>query len=69
VVGDLAIAAPRTKSDADGRFTDAATIADIQQLAQIALDAPTLSADDRIARVRDIVTSAGISTDHIAPAL
>ena len=69
VVGDLAIAAPRTKSDADGRFTDAATIADIQQLAQIALDAPTLSADDRIARVRDILTSAGISTDHIAPAL
>jgi NAD(P)H-dependent FMN reductase len=67
VVGDLAIAAPRTKSDGDGRFTDAATIAEIQQLAQIAVDAPTLSADERLARVRDIVTAAGIGTDHIAP--
>jgi NAD(P)H-dependent FMN reductase len=67
VVGDLAIAAPRTKSDAAGRITDAATIADIENLAQIAVDAPLLSADDRLARVREIVTSAGIEPDHIAP--
>jgi chromate reductase len=67
VVGELAIAAPRTKSDGDGRFTDAATIADIEAVAQIAVDAPMLSADDRLARVREIVTSAGIEPDHIAP--
>jgi NAD(P)H-dependent FMN reductase len=67
VVGELGIAAPRTKSDADGRFTDAATIADIEQLAQIAFDASTLTSDDRLARVRDVVTGAGIEPSHIAP--
>ena len=67
VVGDLAIAAPRTKSDSDGRFTDAATIADIERLAQIAIDAPRLSGDDRLARVRDIVAGAGVELGHIAP--
>jgi NAD(P)H-dependent FMN reductase len=67
VVGDLAIAAPRTKSNSDGRFTDAETIADIERLAQIAIDAPTLTADDRLARVREVVARAGIELDHIAP--
>jgi chromate reductase, NAD(P)H dehydrogenase (quinone) len=67
VVGELAIAAPRTKSDASGRFTDAATIADIEQLAQIAFDAPTMTDDDRLSRVRDVVTGAGIEPGHIAP--
>ena len=67
VVGDLAIAAPRTKSNSDGRFTDAETIADIERLAQIAFDAPRLSGEDRLARVRDIVAGAGVELNHIAP--
>lgn len=67
VVGELGIAAPRTKTDAGGRFTDAATIADIERLAQIAFDAPTMTDDDRLARVRDVVAGAGIEPDHIAP--
>jgi NAD(P)H-dependent FMN reductase len=67
VVGDLGIAAPRTKSDAEGRFTDAATIAQIEALAQIAVDAPALPAEERLALVRDIVVAAGIEPGHIAP--
>jgi hypothetical protein len=67
VVGELGIAAPRTKTDATGRFTDTATIADIEGLAQIAFDAPMMTADDRLARVRDVVTGAGIEPGHIAP--
>jgi chromate reductase len=67
VVGELGIAAPRTKSDATGRFTDPATIGEIEQLARIAVAAHALAADDRLARVRDIVTGAGIEPGHIAP--
>jgi chromate reductase, NAD(P)H dehydrogenase (quinone) len=69
VVGELAIAAPRTKSDASGRFTDATTIAEIERLAQTAIDAHTLPPDERLARVRDIVTRSGIEPGHIAPVL
>ncbi len=67
VVGELGIAAPRTKSDSAGRFTDAATITEIERVAQIAIDTPALSGDGRIQRVREVVASAGVSLDHIAP--
>ena len=44
VVGQLGIAAPRTKSDATGRYTDPTTIAEIKQLARLAADAPFVDA-------------------------
>lgn len=42
VVAQMSIAAPRTKSDADGRLTDDATIAEIERLTAVLVDAPTL---------------------------
>ena len=41
VVGDLGIAAPRTKTDEAGRFTDEATIEAIERLAQSAVEVAT----------------------------
>jgi hypothetical protein len=42
VVAQMSIAAPRTESDADGRLTDDATIAEIERLTAVLVDAPTL---------------------------
>ena len=67
VVAELGIAAPRTKSDADGRITDATTIAAIERLASALAAAPTLAADARLAVVRDVVAAAGVDPAHIAP--
>jgi chromate reductase len=67
VVADLGIASPRTKSDADGRYTDPATVAGIEALAGVLLDAVTLPAEDRLALVRAIVDAAGVDPAHIAP--
>ena len=54
VVGELGIVAPRTKSDADGRFTDEATVREIEQLAQLAVDAPVLAPEARLDLVRGV---------------
>jgi chromate reductase len=67
VVGELGIAAPRTKSDADGRFTDAPTIAALERLAQLAAEASTLPADERLRLVGEIVAAAGLGPERIAP--
>lgn len=67
VVGELGISAPRTKSDPTGRYTDAATIIEIERLARVALGAPTLSAEERLELVRAVTAGAGIEAGHIAP--
>ena len=67
VVGELGISAPRTKADSRGRYTDSATIGEIERLAQIAMDAPTLDAEERLKLVGAITSSAGIEPGHIAP--
>ena len=67
VVADLGIDAPRTKSDADGRYTDPATVAGIEALTAVLLDAVTMPGDDRLALVRTIVGAAGVDPAHIAP--
>jgi NAD(P)H-dependent FMN reductase len=67
VVAQMGIAAPRTKSDADGRFTDASTIAEIERLTAVLVDAPTLDAAARLALVRTVVAAAGVDIGHIAP--
>ena len=66
VVAQVGIAAPRTKSDADGRFTDDATIAEIERLTAVLLDAPTLEAAARLELVRTVVASAGVDVSRIA---
>lgn len=67
VVAQLGIAAPRTKSDADGRITDAATVAEIERLTIVLVEAPTLAADARLALVRAVVDAAHVDPAHIAP--
>ena len=64
VVAELGIAAPRTKSDADGRITDPPTIADLEALATTVLWAP--GADDRTAAVAAVLTRFGIDPARIA---
>ncbi len=64
VVAELGIAAPRTKSDADGRITDPPTITDLEALATTVLWAP--GADDRTAAVAAVLTRFGIDPARIA---
>jgi NAD(P)H-dependent FMN reductase len=64
VVAELGIAAPRTKSDADGRFTDPPTIAALEELAATVLWAP--SADDHTAAVAAVLTRFGIDPARIS---
>jgi chromate reductase len=66
VVAQAGIAAPRTKSDADGRLTDDATIAEIERLTAVLVDAPTLEAGDRLELVRAVVATAGVDSSRIA---
>lgn len=67
VLGDLGIAAPRTKSDADGRFTDPGTIDALHAIAQLAADAPSFLAERRLALVRSTIAQAGLGDERIAP--
>ena len=69
VVADLGIAAPRTKSDAEGRYTDPVTVDAIEALTAVLLAAVTMPGDDRLALVRTIVDVAGVDPAHIAPAV
>ncbi|HET9667288.1 MAG TPA: NAD(P)H-dependent oxidoreductase [Desertimonas sp.] len=66
VVAEIGIAAPRTKSDAGGRLTDDATIAEIERLTAVLVDAPTLDAAARRELVRTVVATAGVDVGRIA---
>ncbi|WP_428265895.1 NADPH-dependent FMN reductase [Haliangium sp.] len=67
VVAQLGIAAPKSKSDSAGRFTDADTISAIEHVAQRLLDTATMSNEQRLAAVEEVTTAAGIEPGHIAP--
>ena len=67
VVADLGIGAPRTKSDADGRFTDDATIARIEAWADLVVDALDLDPATRLAHVEAVTAAVGVEPGHIAP--
>jgi chromate reductase len=66
VVAQVGIAAPRAKSDADGRLTDDATIADIERLTAVLVEAPTLENAARLDLVRSVVAAAGVDIGRIA---
>jgi chromate reductase, NAD(P)H dehydrogenase (quinone) len=66
VVAQLGISHPKTKSDADGRFTDAATLAEIERLALALATAPTLAPEARLTLVRAVIDEMGIDPNHIA---
>ena len=66
VVAQIGVAAPRTKSDADGRLTDDATIAEIERLTAVLVDSPTLEAAAQLELVRTVVAAAGVDIGRIA---
>jgi NAD(P)H-dependent FMN reductase len=67
VVAQLGIAAVRNKIDAEGRLADPATVADIEALTRVVLDAPVMDAARRIALVTSVVEPLGIDPRHVAP--
>ena len=67
VVDELAIAAPRTKTDDDGRYTEQGTVVALRRVAEIVRAAPDLSGADRLRLVRDVTARIGIGLEHIAP--
>jgi NAD(P)H-dependent FMN reductase len=60
VVATLGIAAPRTKSDTDGRLTDGPTLDAIAGLADRVVAAVTTGEDDRHQMMADTVSALGI---------
>ena len=68
VVGELGIAAPRTKSDDQGRFDDPPTLAAIAALTRELLGAAALPVADRASVATRVVESLGIDTAHVTPA-
>jgi chromate reductase len=66
VVAELGIAAPRTKSDADGRITDEATVAALTRIATDVLAAPGRPPDELVAIVTAVVERFGIDPARIA---
>ena len=67
VVGHLGISAPRTKSDADGRLVDPATIAEIRTLVDQLLAVVHMNPAERLQLVEQITEAAGVEPGHIAP--
>ncbi len=65
VLATLGIAAPRTKMDEAGSFTDPATISEIQRWAEQVREAPTLSAAETHSRVAPIVNGYGLDPAHL----
>jgi chromate reductase len=68
VVGDLGIAAPRTKSDASGAYTHQPTIDALRALAALVLDVIVQPGPARCARAVAVVERYGIDPAHVAPA-
>jgi chromate reductase, NAD(P)H dehydrogenase (quinone) len=68
VVAELGIAAPRTKSDSEGQFTDAPTVAALASLTEALLAAPARPADELADRARRVVSALGVDSAHVAPA-
>ena len=67
VVGVLGIAAPRTKSDEHGRFTDAPTLAAIRALTEALLAAATATGAEVARTATRVVGELGIDAGHVPP--
>jgi NAD(P)H-dependent FMN reductase len=68
VVAEVGIAAPRAKSDRDGRLTDEPTLAAIAEATQTLLAAAAGPPDDQAALATGVVAALGIEPGHVAPA-
>jgi chromate reductase, NAD(P)H dehydrogenase (quinone) len=60
VVGEVGIGAPRTKIDANGAFSDTATVDALKALADLIVQAPTMPADERRSLVFAALDAAGV---------
>ena len=69
VVAELGIAAPRTKSDDVGRITDGPTLAAISSLAERLLGVAATPGRELVDLAGHVVSSLGVDTDHIPPAV
>ena len=67
VVGALGIAAPRTKADEQGRFTDPATLAAIRALTEELLGAASAPGAEVAATAQQVVAGLGIDPGHVPP--
>ncbi len=67
IVASLGVDAPKSKSDADGRITDPATVVVLEAFARSMMDIPTLVARARLDVVGGVVRAAGIDGHRIAP--
>jgi NAD(P)H-dependent FMN reductase len=68
VVAEAGIAAPRTKSDDEGRLTDEPTLAAIAQATRTLLAAAAGPPAERVALAERLVTALGIEAGHVTPA-
>ena len=68
VVGELGIAAPRTKSDPDGRLTDPPTIAAITDVTEHLVAASRTSPAELAALAAAVAETFRIDPAHVAPA-
>jgi NAD(P)H-dependent FMN reductase len=67
VVAEVGIAAPRTKSDEQGRFTDVPTLTAISGLTEALLAAPANPAADLAELACRLLEALGIDTSHVPP--
>ena len=67
VVGELGIAAPRTKSDASGAYTHGPTIEALRALAARVLEVVAMPGDVRVALAVEVTGRYAIDPAHVAP--
>lgn len=68
VVAQLGIAAPRTKTDATGVFTDEPTVTALEAFAAAVIESLTMSPETRANVSREVAASVGASRDATTPA-
>lgn len=68
VVAQLGIAAPKTKTDAAGSYTDVATVTALEAFAAAVIESLTMNDDVRARVSRGVAASVGASRDATSPA-
>src|SRR5262245_57629477 len=68
VVAELGITAPRTKTDAEGHYTDVSTLAALATLTQRLLSASAMPASELVELAVRVVSALGVDSTHVAPA-
>ncbi len=69
VVAELGIASPRTKSDNEGRMTDASTVAAITSWTEQVLRAAATPANELVNLASSVVGSLDVDSAHVTPAV